>query len=76
MIAMFVGDQNRVDMLGTFPAKRFKPPEHFFAAESGINQESRAPGFEQRGVARAAWRQNRYAERDAALSVRRRGDEL
>jgi len=63
-------------MFGTLSPERIKPPEHFFAAESGINQESRAPGFEQRGVARAARRQNRYAERDAALSVRRCGDEL
>ena len=75
MIAVLVGDQNGVHMFGTFPAEGFEAPKHFLAAEAGVNQESRAPGFKQRGVARAARGQNRYAERhrgdDGKVSWRR-----
>ena len=72
---MFVGDEDAVNMLGARAAKRFKAAKHFLAAEAGVNQESRAPGFKQRGVARAARGQNRYAERhrgdDGKVSRRR-----
>ena len=58
MVAVFVRDQNSVDMLRTRAAQRFKPAQHFFFPESGVNEESRAPRFEQRGVACAARGQN------------------
>ena len=41
MIGMLVGDENAVDTFGTFAAQRFKTPQRFFAADAGINQESR-----------------------------------
>src|ERR1700722_732609 len=64
MIAVFVGDQYGVHMLGTLTAQRFKAPQHFFAAQARINEESRMACLEQRAVARASRRQNGYAERD------------
>ena len=65
---MLVGDQDAVHALGLLAAQRFEAAQHFLAAEAGVNQESGALGFEQRGVARAAGSQNGDAERDAALA--------
>jgi hypothetical protein len=64
MVAVFVGHQDAVNLLGARATKSFKAPQHFFLADAGVNQESGAPRFEQRGVARAARRQNGYAKRD------------
>jgi hypothetical protein len=61
---VFVGDEDTVNFFGARAAERFKAPQHFFFADAGVNQESGAPRFEQRGVARAARRQNGYAKRD------------
>ena len=39
---MLVGDEDAVDALGTRPAQRLEPPQHFFASNSGVNEEGRA----------------------------------
>ena len=64
VVAVFVGDEDTVNFFGARAAERFKAPQHFFFAEPGVDEESGAPRFEQRGVARAARRQNGYAKRD------------
>src|SRR5579863_439427 len=64
VIAVLVGYEDAVHFFGTRAAESFKTPQHFFFAKPGVNQEGRAPRFEQRGVARAARRQNGYAKRD------------
>jgi hypothetical protein len=64
MIRMLVSDEDGVDAFGTRPADRFESPQHFLAAEAGVNEESRTFRLKQRAVARAARGQNRYAERD------------
>src|ERR1700722_9578 len=69
MVAVLMGDQNAVDMVGTRAAQRLKPPQHFLFSKSSVDEESRAPRFEQRGVARAAGGQNGYAERDSISPV-------
>src|SRR4029077_3572876 len=69
MIGMLVGNQDGVDVLGALAAERFKTPQHFLAAEANVNQESRLPAFEQRGVARTARSEDRNAKRDTTLSV-------
>src|SRR5580698_191375 len=69
MVAVLMGDQNAVDMVGTRAAQRLKPPQHFLFSKSSVDEESRAPRFEQRGVARAARGQNGYAERDSISPV-------
>lgn len=56
-----MGDQDSVNAHGTFAAESFKAPHHFLAAQAGINEESGVLGFEQRSVARATRRENRYA---------------
>jgi hypothetical protein len=64
VVAVLVGDEDAVHFFGARAAKSFKTPQHFFFAEPGVNQESGTRRFEQRGVARAARRQNGYAKRD------------
>src|SRR5271156_2217680 len=64
VVAVLVGDEDTVNFFGARAAQGFKEPQHFFFADAGVNQESAAPRFEQRGVARAARRQNGYAKRD------------
>src|SRR5579863_7180478 len=64
VVAVLVGNQDAVNLFGARAAKRFKAPQHFFFADAGVNQESGASRFEQRGVARAARSQNGYAKRD------------
>ena len=54
MIGVLVGDQDTVEVVGFLAAQRLKPPEHFFFAESCINEESGVFGLKQRGVARTA----------------------
>ena len=54
VIAMLVGNEDAVNVLGARAAQRFESPQHFFFAKSGVNEESRAPRFEQCGIARAA----------------------
>jgi hypothetical protein len=61
---VFVGDQDGVHMLGPLAAQRFEAPQHLFAAQARINEESGMACLEQRAVARASRRQNGYAERD------------
>ena len=65
MVGMLVRNQNAVEVIGCGTAQRFKPPQHLFFAESGIDEESGVLGLEQRGVARTARSQNRNAEWDA-----------
>jgi len=65
MIGVFVGDEDAVHPLGARAAEDFEPPQHFFFAEAGVNQESGALGFEQRGIARTSRRQNGDPKRDA-----------
>ena len=70
MVAVLMGDQDPVDTVGTGAAQRLKAPQHFLFSKSSVDEESRAPRFEQRGVARAAGGQDGYAERDTIfLSV-------
>jgi len=64
VVAVFVGDEDAVNFFGARAAERFEAPRHFLFADAGVNQECGAPRFEQRGVARAARRQNGYAKRD------------
>jgi hypothetical protein len=64
VVAVFVGDEDAVNFFGAGAAERLEAPQHFFFADAGVNQERGAPRFEQRGVARAARRQNGYAKRD------------
>jgi len=54
MIGVLVGDQDAVEVIGFLPAQRLKPPQHFFFAESCVNEESGVIGLKQRGVARTA----------------------
>ena len=65
MVGMLVGDQDAVHALRLLAAERFESAQKFLAAESGVNEEGGALGFEQRRVARAAGSENGYAERDA-----------
>ena len=63
VVAVLVGDEDAVHFFGARAAKSFKAPQHFFFAEPGVDEESGAPRFEQRGVARAAGRQDGYTKR-------------
>ena len=54
MIGVLVGDQDTVKVVGFLPAQCLKAPQHFFFAESCINEESGVFGLKQRGVARTA----------------------
>jgi hypothetical protein len=69
MIGMLVRNQDAVDVLGACAAEGFETPQHFLAAEANVNQESRLPAFEQRGVARTTRREDGNAKRNTTLSV-------
>ena len=43
VIAVLVGDQDGVNIFGPPAAESFEAPQHFLAADAGINQESGAP---------------------------------
>ena len=69
MIGMLVGNQDAVDVLGACAAEGFEAPQHFLAAEANVNEESRLPAFEQRGVARTTRSEDGNAKRNTTLSV-------
>jgi len=68
MVGVLVGDENGVDVLGTRAAERFKAANELLAAETGVDEESGAARFEQRGIARAARSQNGNSKGDARRS--------
>src|SRR5277367_1511746 len=63
---MFVGDEDRVHVLGARAAQCFEATKHFLTAKASINKDGSAARFEQCGVARAARSENGNAERDAS----------
>ncbi len=60
---MFVGDEDAINAIAA-DAERFEAAVDFFFAEAGIDEETSAVGFQQRGVAGAARRQNRDLQPD------------
>ncbi len=63
MIAVFVGDQNRVEVI-KFRTYRREPSECFAFAEPGVYKDAGVLGFEQRQIARTPGRQNGDAQAD------------
>ncbi|HEV2206986.1 MAG TPA: hypothetical protein VGR36_10625 [Candidatus Acidoferrales bacterium] len=62
-----MADQDGVNAFGAAAAKSFEAPQHFFAAKSGVDEESGVFRFEQRAVARAAGGKDGDPERDAPV---------
>src|SRR6516165_2551771 len=63
MIGVFVGDQDRVQMID-FTANGGEASERFAFTEAGVDEDASALSFKQREVARAARRQNGYPQAD------------
>jgi hypothetical protein len=64
VIRMFMADEDPVNFFGARTAESFKAPQHFFSAQAGVNEKSRAPRLKQGAIARTARRQNGYTKRD------------
>src|SRR6202142_872284 len=65
MVGVLVGNQDRVDALGSLPAQRFQAAQQFLLSKSRVNKESGVLCLEQRAVARAAGCQDGDAERNS-----------
>ena len=66
MVGMFVRYEDCVNAFRAAATERFESPQHFFAAKTGVDEESGVFRFEQRAVARAAGGKNGNPERDAS----------
>jgi hypothetical protein len=53
MVGVFMSDQYRIDILSG-QIQACKPARHFARPETGIDQHTGIPGFDQQGVAAAA----------------------
>jgi hypothetical protein len=65
MIGMLVCDEYAVEAFRLGTSQSFETPNDFFAAKTGVYEESGVLSFEQRGVARAAGGQNGNSKGDA-----------
>lgn len=70
VIAVLVGDEDRIDAIGKSAVQRGKAPRQLFFAEASVDEKSGAAGFEQRAVAGAARSQYGDTNRDARLEER------